>query len=210
MPRHCGYQPEVKGYQDGGNSMSIADFVLAFVGIIIGLGIADLLTSFHKLLRAGRRVVWHWATPSLAALMLFVTLVIWWWSFAWYSDVTSETIGAFLPRFVVLVLSFLMMAAALPDEIPDSGIELRQYYLSSRVHLWSLMSATLGGYLLFYWVDNWSMGVFQLLAVTWPTMINLALTVVAILTPRMWVHAIAIGWISAVMLYNNLFMSIGG
>ena len=43
--------------------MSIADFVLAFVGIIIGLGVADLLISLHKLLRAGRRVKWHWAYP---------------------------------------------------------------------------------------------------------------------------------------------------
>lgn len=189
--------------------MSIADFVLAFVSIIIGLGVADLLTSFHKLLRAGRRVKWHWATPSLTALMLFVTLVIWWWSFEWYGDVKSESIAAFLPRFLILVASFLMMAAALPDEIPDSGLDLRQYYLSTRVHLWSLMSITLAGYIFFYWLDHWNAGVAAVLAASFLAMINLALAIVAILTPRMWVQAVVIGWISAVVLYNNLPLSIG-
>lgn len=189
--------------------MSIADFVLAFVAIIIGLGVADLLTSFHRLLRGGRRVKWHWATPSLAALMLLVTLVIWWWSFSWFSNVTSESIASFLPRFLILVLSFLMMAAALPDEIPEGGIDLKQFYLWSRVHLWSLMTATLGGYILLYWVDHWSLGIPRLMAASGPAMINFAMAVIATLTPRMWVHALAIGWISAVMLYNNLSWSIG-
>ena len=189
--------------------MSIADFVLAFVGIIIGLGVADLLTSVHKLLRAGRRVKWHWASPTLAMLMLLVTLILWWWSFVWFSGLTSETIAGFLPKFLVLVAAFLMMAVALPDDVPESGIDLRQYYFSSRIHLWSLMSATLGGIVLVYWVDNWSVGVGRLLAVTWPPMISFALAIVATLTPRMWVHALAIGWIFAAIVYNNLFMHIG-
>lgn len=107
--------------------MSTADFLLAFVGIILGLGVADLLTSLHKLLRAGRRVKWHWATPTLAALMLLVTLVVWFRSFGALNDLRSETLAAFLPAFVVLVLSFLMMAAALPDDVPDSGIDLEQF-----------------------------------------------------------------------------------
>ena len=77
--------------------MSIADFVLAFVGIIIGLGVADLLGSVHKLLRAGRQVKWHWATPALAILMLLVALHPWWWSFIWFSSLRSESIVGFLP-----------------------------------------------------------------------------------------------------------------
>jgi hypothetical protein len=189
--------------------MSIADFVLAFVGIIVGLGVADLLTSLHRLLRAGKRVIWHWATPSLAALMLLVTLVVWWWSFTWYGHLTSESIAAFLPRFLVLVLSFLMMAAALPDEIPDRGIDLKQYYLGPRVHLWSLMSATFGGFLLLYWIDHWSLGMARLVAVTWLPMTSLALALAAANSSRMWVHALAIGWIFTVVVYNNLLWSIG-
>lgn len=189
--------------------MSTADFLLAFVGIILGLGVADLLTSLHKLLRAGRRVKWHWATPTLAALMLLVTLVVWFRSFGALNDLRSETLAAFLPAFVVLVLSFLMMAAALPDDVPDSGIDLEQFYFSSRIHLWSLMSATLGGFTLLYLVKHWSIGVAPLLAIAWPTLISFLLAVVATLTKRMWVHALAIAWIFTVTVANNLFMAIG-
>ena len=183
--------------------------MLAFVGIIIGLGVADLLTSLHKLLRAGKRVKWHWATPTLAALMLLVTLAVWWRSFGMFSEVRSESIANFLPTFLVLVFSFLMMAAALPDDVPESGIDLKQFYSSTRVHMWSLMSATLGGYTLLYVFKQWSLGVAPLVDMAWPTLISFALAVTATLTARMWVHAIAIGWIFAVAIVNNLFIAIG-
>ena len=189
--------------------MSIADFLLAFVGIIIGLGVADLLTSLHRLLRAGKRVKWHWATPTLAILMLLVTLVVWFRSYVAFSEIRSETIADFLPVFLVLVFSFLMMAAALPDEVPESGIDLKQFYFSSRVHLWSLMSATLGGFTLLYFVEHWSIGLAPLLSIAWPTLISFTLAVVAALTRRMWIHALAIGWIFTVTIYNNVFLPIG-
>ena len=189
--------------------MSIAEFVLGFVGIIIGLGVADLLTSLHKLLRAGKRVRWHWATPSLAILMLLVTLVLWWWSFRWFGEIASETIADFLPKFLVLVFGFLMMASALPDEVPDGGIDLREFYLSSRIHLWSLMSATLGAIVVIYWLDHWTIGVTRLVAITWPSIVSFALALVATLTPKMRIHALAIGWIFAVATYTNLFTPIG-
>lgn len=189
--------------------MSTAEFILGFVGIIIGLGVADLLTSLHKLFRAGRRVKWHWATPTLAVLMLLVTLVLWWWSFRWFNGLASESIADFFPKFLVLVVGFLMMASALPDEVPDGGIDLREFYLSTRVHLWSLMSATLGAVVFIYWLDHWPAGVTRLLTISWPSIVSFALAVIATLTPRMRVHALAIGWIFAVTTYTNLFTPIG-
>lgn len=189
--------------------MSMIEFVLAFVGIIIGLGVADLLTSVHKLLRAGKRVKWHWATPCLALLMLLVTLILWWWSYRWFSHVAAGTIADFLPKFTVLVVGFLMVAAALPDDVPASGIDLRDFYLRSRIHLWSLMSITLAAIIIIYWSDNSRLGVAILIKMTSPTMASLAVAVIAALTPRMWVHAIAICWIFTVTVYNNLFMPLG-
>ena len=189
--------------------MSTAEFVLGFVGIIIGLGVADLLISLHKLLRAGRRVKWHWATPTLAVLMLLVTLVLWWWSFRWFSGLASASIAEFLPKFLVLVVGFLMMASALPDEVPDSGLDLREFYVSSRIHLWSLMSATLGAVVVIYWLDHRALGVTRLLAITWPSMVSFVLAVTATLTRRMNVHALAIGWIFAITTYTNVFTPIG-
>ena len=188
--------------------MSIADFVLAFVGIIVSLGVADLLISLHKLLRAGRRVKWHWATPTLAALMLLITLVLWWWSFIWLGRITSETIAGFLPKFLVLVIAFLMMAAALPDDVPEEGIDLKAYYVSSRVHLWSLISVTLSALLLIYVLEQWPVELSALLTRIWPTLISISFAITAALSPRMWLHGVAIAWVFSVVIYNNLFITI--
>ncbi len=40
--------------------MSIAEHVIVFISIIIGLAVGDLLVSFHRLLRERRRVRWAW------------------------------------------------------------------------------------------------------------------------------------------------------
>ena len=119
--------------------MAVPDFVLGFVAIVLGLSVSDLLMSLHQLLRAGRRVKWDWLALSFAALMLLVTVLFWWFSFNWYDGATSATIASFLPKFLFLIITFLMMAACLPDEVPQEGINLREFYMSSRVHLWSLL-----------------------------------------------------------------------
>lgn len=92
-------------------------FILGFAGIVIGLGVTDLLASLHRLLRAAARVRWDWLALSFAALMLFASVVFWWLSFDWYRASTSMTVAEFLPMLVFLCLSFLMMAAALPSLI---------------------------------------------------------------------------------------------
>ena len=188
--------------------MSISDFLLAFVGIIVGLGVSDLLTSLHKLVRAGDRVRWHWATPTLACLMLLVTLSVWFKSFDSFGHLKSVAIADFLPPFIVLVFSFLMMAAALPDDVPDEGIDLEEYYHSSRKHLWSLMCATSAGFVGLYFARHWSQGPAQLAVDAWPSLASLVLAVIATFSRRMWVHAVAIAWIFTVFVVRNLFVAI--
>src|SRR5690349_3423001 len=116
----------------------MTEHILAFAALIVGLGVADLLISFHKLLRARQRVQWDWLALSFAAMALVLPLVEWWWSFSWISHFQITTIAAFAPLFLFLSLGFLLMAGALPDEVPETGISLRAFYLSARVHVWTL------------------------------------------------------------------------
>src|SRR5262249_34426273 len=50
------------------------------------------------------------------------------------------TFVGFLPYASKLVLMFLGAAAALPDEIPAEGIDLRAYYFANRKYYWGLSS----------------------------------------------------------------------
>ncbi len=190
--------------------MSLNEFVVAFVGIVIGLGVADLLVSLHKLLRAGKRVKWDLLTPAFAAMMLLATIVFWWWAFEWYRDGQTLTIAQFLPRFAFLCFSFLMMAAALPDEVPEQGIVLSEFYAASRIHRWSLVAASLLLSTADIWIDEWRRsGSPWQMAVCLP-LVSFALAVAAACIGRKWVQWLAIGWIFAVTIWFNLNAPIGG
>lgn len=162
--------------------MSVAEFVLVFVAIVIGIAVSDLLMSVHKLLRAAKRVKWDWLALSFAALMLFATVLFWWFSYRWYQDATSATIAAFLPKLLFLSIAFLMIAACLPDEVPPEGIDLRQFYMSSRTHLWSLVTLSLILIVIVNMIDR-GIGWFDL-SVLWPQLVSIALAATAIFSGR--------------------------
>ena len=52
--------------------------VLVFASIVVGLGVADEMVSFHRLLRARHRIEWDWAALAVAFLVLLTIVQIWW------------------------------------------------------------------------------------------------------------------------------------
>lgn len=187
--------------------MPLDSFVLAFTGIVIGLGVADLLQSLHKLLRAGPRVKWDWLTVAYAAYMLFGLMIFWRWQYGYPPAGEVFTLASFLPTFLFLGLSFLMVASALPDHVPEEGLDLRQFYVSTIRHRWGLLSVSLlanvvaitwGGvrYGPFDWVVFLSVSACALLAL-------LALRFHAI-----WFHALVLGFLFSVSAYGNLLAPI--
>jgi hypothetical protein len=187
--------------------MSVAEFVLVFVAIIIGIAVTDLLMSLHRLLRAWSRVKWDWLALSFATLMLFVTVLFWWFSYRWYQDATSATIAGFLPKLLFLLIAFLMIAASLPDEVPNEGLDLREFYLSSRTHLWSLVTLSLIVIVVINIVDR-GVGWFDI-SRFWPQLISIALAGTAAVSRRVWLHALTIAWLFYWTVHWNLFARIG-
>ena len=190
--------------------MSLNEFVLAFVGVVIGLGVGDLLTSLHKLLRAGARVKWDWLTIAYAAMMLYALIVFWWWQFG-YPRTETLTVAAFLLDFVFLAISFLMVASALPDDVPAEGIDLRAFYIASMRHRWSLITLSLSLNLTLMINDSGVSGDWSAWA-DWRSMLPIVSAILAALAIRVraiWFQSLAIGWIIAVTSYFNLFRTIG-
>lgn len=189
--------------------MSPNEFVLGLVGVVIGLGIADLLTSFHKLLRAGSRVKWDWLTLTYAALMLFVLIVFWWWQFGYPGEGRTLTIAGFLTNFVFLAVSFLMVASALPDDVPAEGLDLREFYSGTLRLRWSLVTMSLVLSLataIPYLVSQGTWQDLQWLSLPFGSVI---LAAMAMHIRATWFQLLAIGWIFGVTIHGNLFLAIG-
>lgn len=109
--------------------MSVWEYVTVFISIIVGLAVADVLISFHRLLRIDARVRWYWLVPFLALYLVLVIVNFWWGSFHWFAHVSTLSMGEFLPTLVAAIALFLLTAAVLPDEVPKEGLDLKTWYL---------------------------------------------------------------------------------
>jgi len=118
--------------------VSVREYLSVFVSIIVGLAVADLLISLHRLIRHGSKVRWYWLVPALAFYILLVIMTLWWGTFWWLGHVRSLSIAEFMPTLMVAIAIFLLAAAVLPDEVPEGGIDLKAWYLGNASQIWLL------------------------------------------------------------------------
>lgn len=112
--------------------MDTFEYNTALVAVVIGLAIADLATSFHRLLRNRKVVRWDWVSP-LAALLILAELFNLWWRWRGFEGTTT---GEVIPYFIALILIFLAASISLPDEVPAKGIDLARYFDENRSYFW--------------------------------------------------------------------------
>ena len=184
--------------------MSAFEYVSVMASIIIGLALVDILISLNRLIRAAGSVRWHWAAP-LAALLVVMTIIQIWWSIYSPQD-AAMTIGQFLPLLVELVILFLLAAAALPDDIPPGGLDLKLYYDRNGPYFWSLFTAALGWLIVVEGAGTLANGedIGRLLEARLVDLAVLGVFASLIFVRRLWWHAIAflflatgpIGWLS--------------
>lgn len=118
--------------------MPAAEYIIVLASILVGLALADWATSLHRTLRSRRKVKWHLATPTFAFVVLLTVLEMWWSAYQALADV--RTIGDFMVPMVQLLVLFLLASVAWPDEIPDNGLNLRDYYFESHRYAYSLFA----------------------------------------------------------------------
>ena len=112
--------------------MDTFEYITALVAVVIGLAIADLATSLHRLLRYRKRVRWDWVSP-LAALVILAELFNLWWRWRGFE---GRTVGDVLPYFLALILIYLAASVTLPDEVPAEGLDLGRYFDENRSYFW--------------------------------------------------------------------------
>jgi hypothetical protein len=124
--------------------MALFEFLLVLVSIIIGLGIAELLSGTARLLRARRSVAFYWLHWLLIGGVGFAMLQIWWeaWSLRDLPEVSFLQLCLLLASPIAL---FLMAHLLFPAEDDMDSLReergLRDYYLAQAPLIWGFAMA---------------------------------------------------------------------
>ena len=114
---------------------TLFSYLAAFVTIVLALGLTDLLTSLHRLLRHAAIVRWA-ALPLAAALFILFALFSEFFTI-WQLTLVSEV--SFAGLFVHLLPTFFIFLAAsavLPDDITGEEFDLDAFYFGNRRYLY--------------------------------------------------------------------------
>jgi hypothetical protein len=119
--------------------MSPFDYALGLVSILVGLALADIAASLHRLLRQARLVRWD-GRAVLGVVLVIITITGMWfevWTIRSVKAVLSYPF--YLSLFLEFMVLFLVCAACLPDE-PEEGCDLGAFYEKNRTYLWLLFA----------------------------------------------------------------------
>lgn len=112
--------------------MAASEHMLVLFSIVIGLGLTELLSSFHNLVHPAARTKWHWL-PAFWATNVFISVVFWWWMMSFFGRL--EELPNFFGVVLILlgpVLLYLLATSVLPDVAPGDAIDLKEFYFQNR------------------------------------------------------------------------------
>lgn len=115
------------------------EFALGLFSVLIGLAIADVAASFHRLMRARPRVRWDPLVLLVALFAMVITVGMWFDLWGIRNATSIRHFFLYLALAGVFFVLFLIAASSLPDEVTD-GIDLRQFYERNRRYFWSLVT----------------------------------------------------------------------
>jgi hypothetical protein len=114
-------------------------YLAAFVTITLALALGDMVQSLHRLLRARGRVRWH-ALPLVAAAFVLLSVLSEFFSLWQFRGLVEVSYYGLVGLMVVPTLIALAACAALPDDVPDGGLDLRAFHFANRRYLFSVMA----------------------------------------------------------------------
>lgn len=115
------------------------EFALGLFSVLIGLAIADVAGSFHRLMRARPNVCWDPLTLLAALLAMVITIGMWFDLWGIRNATSVRHFFLYLALVAVFFVLFLIAASSLPDEAAQ-GVDLREFYDRNRRYFWSLVT----------------------------------------------------------------------
>lgn len=188
--------------------MSVGEFLAVFASIILAIGIGDLAMSLHRLLSAGNRVRWDWLSPAAALFVLLNIVAFWWACYGWYRFAPNLSVDSFLPDVAMFVLLVLSAAAALPNEVPTEGVDLRRFYFGRARYFYSLQVALLALLVVDLGPRYARGGWLVVVGDQWDNLAMIGLCLILIFTRRYSVHALALALLLAYSCWSYAHFSI--
>jgi hypothetical protein len=180
------------------------EYSLGLFAVLIGIAVADIAMSFHRLLRNRSTVKWDPLALLSALYALLMAVCMWFDIWGVRNFAATRTFPFYLTIVAALTVLFLVAAASLPDESGDSN-DLCVYYGLNRRYFWSLVA-------LFQLIYIGQGFYFMRGMPALPTWINVLLTVqmiapfvlavILLATKSRKLHYILVGLLFAVMLVH--------
>jgi hypothetical protein len=180
------------------------EYAIGVFAVLIGLAIADIATSFHRLLRSKSRVKWDPLALIAALYALCMAIYMWFdlWGVRHFAATRHFLFYLFL--FAQLFVLFLVAASSLPDEA-GTMIDLREFYAANRRTFWVLVVLFQLGYVAagFYFIGGMpKLPAADMLILNLQMFAPLALSLMLLATKSRAVHYIGIGLLFVVMFFH--------
>lgn len=180
------------------------EYAIGVFAVLIGLAIADIATSFHRLLRSKSPVVWDPLVLLAALYALCMAIYMWFDLWGVRKFAATRNFLFYLGIFAMLFVLFLVAASSLPDET-NTSINLRVFYAENRRKFWLLVVLFQIGYVAagIYFASGMPKLPTLITALLNIQMIApLALSLMLLATKSRGIHYIGIGLLFVVMLLH--------
>ena len=113
--------------------MELFEFLMVLVSIIIGLGVAEVLTGVARVLRHSDSVQRYWVHTTLVVAISLALLQMWWESWGLH-DMSEWSFPGLLMMLTGPVSLYLIAHLLYPEEV--AGSDLRKYYYDVARPIW--------------------------------------------------------------------------
>ncbi len=115
------------------------EYSLGLFAVLIGLAVADVANSFHRLMRSRFPVVWDPLALLAAGYALCLAVGMWFDLWGVRQFAATRHFFFYLWMIAAMFVLFLIAAAALPDEV-HARCDLTEHYASTRRYFWTLVT----------------------------------------------------------------------
>lgn len=123
----------------GGHRMRPFEYALGLLTILVSLALADIVLSFHRLMRHARTVRWDGRVLVAATLVILEIIRLWFAQWSIRDIAVGQTFPIYLAQFVQILLLVLLAASCLPDEA-EAHCDLHAFYDSNRRYFWGVFA----------------------------------------------------------------------